>query len=150
MNTSLFTYGTLAFPDIMQAVTGKHFPPIPGIVEEHAAYLLKGRVYPGLRPEAGRNTSGIIYSNIDEDSMRILDWFEDCCYRRSPIMVTLHDGSRRSAEVYFLSPSHYRLLTATRWDPKQFRAQSFAGYRSRCRRYHRQACDELGLSERNL
>ncbi|MEN8259282.1 MAG: gamma-glutamylcyclotransferase family protein [Pseudomonadota bacterium] len=150
MQSSLFTYGTLEFPEIMQAITGRLFRAVPGTLENHAAYLLRRRVYPGLRYDLNQTTVGTLYLDIDERSKKILDWFEDNCYQRRPVSVALHNGAMCRTEVYLLAPTHRQLLTKTRWNPTRFREECLVRYRLRCRDYHRQACAELGLTPQEI
>ena len=57
MSCSVFTYGTLEFPDVMEAVTGRSFKSVEAMAEGYARYLLKERMYPGMTPVSGHNTS---------------------------------------------------------------------------------------------
>jgi len=43
---SVFTYGTLEVPDVMEAVTGRVFDSAEAITEGDAQYLLQERIYP--------------------------------------------------------------------------------------------------------
>lgn len=148
MTTPLFTYGTLEFPEVMETLTGRVFPSTPAVIENHGRYCLKNRSYPGLRHRAGETTAGTLYRGIDERSLRILDWFEDACYLREILWVTISDGSAQRAAVYLIPPSRYTLLSDRPWELERFRRETLKSYMRRCSAYHRQACAELGLEPR--
>lgn len=136
MKTSVFTYGTLQFPEVMAAVTGQQFSSCPALIKDYARFQLKQRIYPGLRHQPGAVTQGTLYIQVGMQAVRLLDGFEGDEYRRQTLPVTILDGQIVKAEVYVIPPEHYRLLTADPWDQDQFKKQYLISYSKQCTRYY--------------
>ena len=125
---NLFTYGTLMLPAVMQAVTGRSFADRPAILPDHARYRLKRRVYPGIIASPGDYVAGLLYSDIDKDSLRRLDAFESVLYARREVRVRLTDGRLDDAWAYLVAPEHAHLLTDQPWDLVDFQQRHLAAY----------------------
>jgi gamma-glutamylcyclotransferase (GGCT)/AIG2-like uncharacterized protein YtfP len=143
----LFTYGTLMFPEIWQAVVGKDFKTTPAHLPGHEIYRVRNAVYPGIIAAPNHSLSengplgehsgsrpstldsrlssvpGLLYLNLDEESLERLDAFEDDFYRRRPIRVTCEDGRALDAEAYIVPPESAHLLTDEPWTPQEFQAR---------------------------
>ena len=76
MSTAIFTYGSLLFTEIMQAVTGKHFPSQSAILREYARYGVRGANYPGIVPAPGVSVEGQLYQDVDPAAVKHLDFFK--------------------------------------------------------------------------
>lgn len=125
---AVFTYGTLQIPEVMRAVTGKNFAGQKARLENFSRHKLNGRSYPGIRPQSGAFTEGLLYTGVDAASLAQLDRFEDDFYRRQTLIVRSMDGVARAAEVYTVSEECLGLLLPESWDLEEFRKQSLAQF----------------------
>lgn len=118
---NLFTYGSLMFPDVWQRVAGQSFPAQPATLPGFAAWKVRGETYPGLAPEPGEETSGLVYFGVSPEAAARLDAFEGPFYERREIEVRLADGTSAPACTYVVAPSHRDELAPDRWDAEEFR-----------------------------
>jgi len=79
---ALFVYGSLQVDEVMEAVTGRRFSGRPAILPGHRRRLLVGRSYPGVVPDPGESTPGIVFEGLASDDLEILDLFEGEPYER--------------------------------------------------------------------
>jgi gamma-glutamylcyclotransferase (GGCT)/AIG2-like uncharacterized protein YtfP len=114
---NIFTYGSLMFPSVMKAVTGREFPSRKARVKNYVRFKVKGESYPGLTPSAGAVTEGILYLDLDAFSMRRLDDFEGELYERTEIRV---EGESLTAQAYVVKARHRSRLSSEAWDPRHF------------------------------
>lgn len=131
---ALFAYGTLIFPEVFRAVTGRLPESRPGRLAGWAAYGLQGAVYPGLRPAEGSETPGRLYLGIDPPTWARLDAFEGELYRVETLDVECAAGPR-SAAVYVVEPDQRHRLSDRPWNPEEFRRGALEGYLESCRRF---------------
>ena len=117
----VFTYGTLMFPEVWQTVVGKSFTAVNGKVRGYAVYRVKDAVFPGMVAERGKIVSGVVYLDVDDESVARLDRFEDDFYERQSIWLDCDDGEKRSAEAYIVPLSIQSVLTSELWDREAFR-----------------------------
>jgi gamma-glutamylcyclotransferase (GGCT)/AIG2-like uncharacterized protein YtfP len=130
----LFTYGTLVFPEVMEAVTGRRFESRTAVLRGYRRRMLQGRVYPGIRPAAADATEGRVYLEIDAAALACLDDFEGDEYERRRVEVGVQGGTL-VAEAYVVRGSASGLLTEVLWDPGRFTASQLRPYVERCRRF---------------
>jgi gamma-glutamylcyclotransferase (GGCT)/AIG2-like uncharacterized protein YtfP len=129
----VFAYGTLAFPDVMEAVTGVAFASEPATLDGFARRRVFGAVYPGVRAEAGATLDGVLYRGVDERSLARLDRFEGALYERRLLAVRVARGDRWDAWVYVVPDALAHRLANEAWDPERFRREHLAPYLARCR-----------------
>jgi hypothetical protein len=129
----LFTYGSLVFPEVMTAVTGRSFESCDAVLRDHRRRMLRGRVYPGIRFAPGETTEGRLYLDLDAAAFASLDDFEGDEYERRRVTVGV-ESRWLAAEAYVLGGEHHDLMTTTLWDPRRFVASHLRAYVARCRR----------------
>jgi len=117
---NIFTYGTLMIPEVMVAVTTRKFPSIDAILKGYARFTIKGESYPGITPEPGAITEGIIYFDVDERSLERLDAFEGDLYQRIEIMAETKEKKILSADAYVIKPKFRSYLSSQEWNMKEF------------------------------
>lgn len=132
----LFTYGSLVFPAVMEAVTGRRFECVEARLHGYRRRMLRGRVYPGVRPDACETTTGRLYLGLDAATLACLDDFEGDEYERRQVVLDL-DEDARAAETYVLTRAAWPLLTDAPWRPERFTALHLPEYLRRCRRFRR-------------
>jgi gamma-glutamylcyclotransferase (GGCT)/AIG2-like uncharacterized protein YtfP len=119
----VFTYGTLMFPEVWQAVVGRSFETVEGTAGGFEAFRVRDAVFPGIAAGAGTcSVAGIVYLDVDAESTERLDRFEDDFYERREIVVGCSDGQRRMAETYVVPPANRSVLTNEPWGRELFLA----------------------------
>lgn len=117
----VFTYGSLMFPDVWNVVVGKQFATMDGTARGYAIYRVREAVFPGITPAAAHDVvSGVVYLDVDDDSLARLDRFEDDFYRRETLAIDCHDGQSRRAEAYVVPAENRAVLTAETWHADGF------------------------------
>ena len=111
MSTAIFTYGSLLFTEIMQAVTGKLFPSQSAVLRDYARYRVRGANYPGIVPAPGLSVEGQLYQDVDQAAVEHLDFFEGDLYRRISVDVDTESGIMRPRPI--LSRPKKRTISAT-------------------------------------
>ena len=140
----VFAYGTLAIPQVMSALTGAVFPAVSAYVTHYARFLLTGKPYPGMCRHAGAMTSGCLYLNVDEESLRVADEFEDDIYVRETIVVNTESGECVKAWAYLIPEEHEAQLGVACWDQDVFLEKHGKTYIAMCTRVR----EECGVKPR--
>lgn len=123
MINALFTYGSLMFPEVWEKVLQGSYERTRGTACGYARYSVSGMTYPGMIAQAGSSVDGVVYFDISDDDLAILDAFEGENYQRRSVALQLADGRRIEAQTYlFLEPEE---LSNQPWDPEQFAMQRF-------------------------
>lgn len=146
---SVFTYGTLEVPDVMEAVTGRVFDSAEAITEGYARYLLKGRIYPGITPVSGQATSGRVYFGVSQQALTLLDEFEDEIYVRQLIAVRTDEGHWFNAYAYIIEPKDRGVLSVNPWIREKFVKDHLASYLAAGRTFHLAAGRTLATQSPN-
>lgn len=129
---SVFSYGSLLFADVMQAVTGKLFPSQSATLREYARYCVRGASYPGIVPTPGASVEGQLYQDVDPAAVKHLDFFEGDLYERVPVGVDTDAGIVR-AQTYIIPPDKAHHLSRATWDPDAFRARDYDTFLKQCK-----------------
>jgi gamma-glutamylcyclotransferase (GGCT)/AIG2-like uncharacterized protein YtfP len=117
----VFTYGTLMFPEVWQAVVGRQFITAVGHAAGFRILRVRDTLYPGLLAAAPTDVvQGIIYLDVDSASLARLDRFEDDFYRRQPITLICEDGRQLEAETYIVPDERRDVLTTEPWSGHDF------------------------------
>jgi len=145
MSDALFTYGTLQFPEVMEAVTGLVLPWMEAEAPGFAQFRFVDRIYPGMVAREGALTQGRVYTALSHQTWELLDRFEDPIYRRDLLEVYRLDGSIMTAHAYVLPVAQQHLLSSELWQMDWFIEAHLDGYVSRCRVFY-EAITSEGLS----
>jgi len=117
----LFTYGTLMFPEVWQAVIGRPFATIAGRASGYALYRVRDAVFPGMvATTTGEPVAGIVYLDVDDEAVARLDRFEDEFYVRRAIPVACDDGRLREADTYIVPEDRRAELSDELWTCQAF------------------------------
>ncbi|GJL60411.1 MAG: hypothetical protein NPIRA03_32680 [Nitrospirales bacterium] len=146
MSDALFTYGTLQFPEVMEAVTGLALPWVEAEVPGFAQYRLRDCMYPGMVAREGAVTQGRVYTSLRFQAWELLDRFEDPVYCRELLEVYRPDGSTMTAHAYVLPVAQQHLLSSELWRMDWFTEVHLDGYVRRCRVFYETNTSE-NLSE---
>ncbi len=139
MLSSVFTYGTLAYPEVMAAVTGRQFDSTPGHVTGFLRVGVRDAVYPGMIVAAGETTGGRVYREVDEATLRVLDRFEDWLYERHVVSVGLDGGGVVRADAWIVPERFWGELDGRPWDVAGFERAHLPDYLEMCRSFGRDA-----------
>lgn len=119
----LFCYGTLMFPEVMHAVTGRELAGRAGLLHGYARFLIRGEQYPAIVAHSGGAVRGTLYDGLGSKELRLLDRYEHDYYRRVPVMIELDDAVDAEAVrawTYELAPGLRGRLAAEDWDREAF------------------------------
>ena len=133
---ALFAYGTLVLPDVLEALLGRALPAQPAQLAGYARYRVRGEVFPALAAEAGADTSGVLYTGVDQREWALLDRFEGELYVRRAVRVETPAGAR-DAWTYLVAAGREPLLTREPWDPRSFAEGNRARWLELCRAFAR-------------
>ncbi|MEM1447072.1 MAG: gamma-glutamylcyclotransferase family protein [Planctomycetota bacterium] len=120
MGHDVFTYGTLMVPDVMWAVTEKHFQSCNATLHGFNRFRVRQEVYPAIVAAADASTTGRLYLGVDADSLKRLDDFEGEYYTRQSVTVTDENDEERHALAYVIADVHRHRLSEEPWDEAAF------------------------------
>ena len=143
-DTHLLAYGTLFFPEVIEALLGRVPASSPCRAHDCRRYAILDRVYPQLALARGHTLDDhvCLYSTLSAADWRVLDRFEDPRY---DLVEVLTD---RGPAMAYASRAD-RMRRAGPWDPSAFEAEHLADYLTMCRTWRRklEASDWLRASE---
>lgn len=84
---NLFVYGTLQYPEILQKLTGKNFVSKPAVLNNYMRHKVKHAEYPAIVPKPGAQTMGLLIENVDDLSLRAIDFYEGNEYEKTVVTV---------------------------------------------------------------
>lgn len=132
MKPAVFAYGSLQLPEVMACVTGQAYPAVPARLPHFARFRIRGKSFPGIRPEPGASVEGLLYRDLTAAAIESLDAFEDDFYLRQALDVVTCSGAAVQAFVYVMNPQYHGLLEDTTWDLEHFKRHSLGDFLHRC------------------
>ncbi|CAH0990077.1 hypothetical protein SIN8267_00160 [Sinobacterium norvegicum] len=102
----IFAYGLLQYPDLLNALIGKALPIASASLLD---YRRRSIDHPAVSTiamaveEPGHRIEGVVISQVDAQSLAILDAFEmldEGWYSRRSVTVQMDDGTEQQAELY--------------------------------------------------
>src|SRR5262245_25048677 len=111
----VFTYGSLMFPEVWRIVAGREFRTVEGVVSGYSIFRVKDAAYPGIVADAGSVVRGLVYLDVDPQSLARLDTFEGEFYVRLSLPINCQDGDCRAADAYTIPDRNRHVLTAEPW-----------------------------------
>ena len=127
---NVFVYGTLMIPEILLSVTDRIFPGEDAVLQDFGRFCVAGESYPGIKEEAGAFTAGILYGNVDPESLSSMDSFEGDQYERRLVTVLDKKGREHRAFTYVIAPSYVPALSDHPWSLDQFKAKHLVSFMS--------------------
>ncbi|MGZ3157630.1 MAG: gamma-glutamylcyclotransferase family protein [Burkholderiaceae bacterium] len=119
----IFTYGSLMFPQVWQRVVRGHYHSVNATVYGYARYAIAGETYPAMIDQADASVTGVVYFDVDDEDVAVLDAFEGNDYRRECVPARIGTNEVRAVETYiYLDTS--RISNAV-WEPETFQLQRF-------------------------
>lgn len=127
---SVFTYGTLQFPEVMQAVTGLDQKPVVATLSGYQRFKIKERTFPGLIEKENTITDGMLYRDLDKTAIQKLDQFEDVMYQRCFVDVQVNNETEQ-AFVYVTQKEYEGCLLDQEWSLDEFKRKYLKLYLKR-------------------
>lgn len=124
----LFAYGTLTFPEIMDALSssgGSHClgkASLPG----YERRCEKSTLFPVMYAKDGATTDGTLWQINDSETGLILDCYEDAFYQLEWAEM-MHNGKKISVKIYTVTPDSSHIGDAP-WDPDAFKKAHIDDY----------------------
>ena len=132
---SLFAYGTLQIPVVMQAVTGQKLSPVDAVLRDYCRYSIRDEVYPAIIVQTGASVSGQLYTGLGRSTLKILDAFENVIYERCEREVVTAGNVSINAQVYVISIEYHHMLSGKPWEVDWFRQNHLDNYLESCRKF---------------
>jgi gamma-glutamylcyclotransferase (GGCT)/AIG2-like uncharacterized protein YtfP len=129
----VFAYGTLAYPHMVRAVTGREFESEPATLPRYEAFLVEGRCYPAAVERRRSRLRGRLYRGVDEVALARLDRFEGSEYERRRVQVETDEGCRVECSAWMLVAHLQARVSATRWCPDTFEREHMREWLDACR-----------------
>lgn len=123
---SLFAYGTLMFPEILEALLGRVPTNEDAVAEGWRAVAIPGRSYPALVASPGR-ARGRLLLDLEPDEWRVIDAYEEDTYELRSVDV---DTPRRAAVAYVRSTTE--VSTDVSWDRDRFVREELSAFARQC------------------
>ena len=125
---NIFTYGSLMFSDVWKKVVQGNYYSSSATLQGYRRFCIRNQSYPGLRQTGGQDTvNGIVYHDINNQDLKLLDAFEGGYYERVPVTVDLENSSIKS-HVYLIRDQYLYLATEKQWDPEVFYKKSIGDF----------------------
>jgi gamma-glutamylcyclotransferase (GGCT)/AIG2-like uncharacterized protein YtfP len=118
----MFTYGSLMIPRVMEVISGRLFDAAPARLQGYVRYALRGETYPGLVEEAAAATDGVLWRDVDDDSLRRIDAFEGDWYERQAVQVLVEEDAM-PAETYVLIEAQRHRVSRRPWSRARFESR---------------------------
>jgi len=84
---NIFVYGSLIVPQVMRRVTGRSFSSEEAFLRGYAQLRLKDESDAALIPFPDKDTDGVVYYDVDEETARRLDAFAGARFERIEVNV---------------------------------------------------------------
>lgn len=122
----LFVYGSLLFPDLVTALTGKQFYSIPATLKGYRRCRVKDCDYPAIIETPGARVEGKIIENVDDRSMQLLTFFEGDDYTKQLVTVSLQGKKMKATTFVWITDKAF--LEEADWKEAEFERQSLPFY----------------------
>jgi gamma-glutamylcyclotransferase (GGCT)/AIG2-like uncharacterized protein YtfP len=125
---TVFCYGTLEWPQVVETVTGRRFPGAPAVLPGFARFRMRQQVYPAVVECEGAETRGLVWLGVDAHALARLDAFEGALYERRALEVRGEAGETFAAWAYVLHPRERARLSDEPWDRDTFAQRHLATF----------------------
>jgi gamma-glutamylcyclotransferase (GGCT)/AIG2-like uncharacterized protein YtfP len=121
---SLFVYGSLMFPEVLETLLDRIPPLVPAKAFGWQTIKLSEVVYPGLINNPGTQANGYLLTDLSDLEWQLLEAFENPIYN----LVRL-ETDQKSAWVFALEEFSGN---SESWDSDNFKAKNLISYVNRC------------------
>ncbi|MEW2353183.1 gamma-glutamylcyclotransferase family protein [Spirillospora sp. NPDC029432] len=123
----LFVYGTLRFPEVLEALLGRVPRLSPARVRGWSVRALAGEVYPGMVAEPGAAAEGVLIIGLDPAERDLLDAFEGEPYE---VVAVPLDGGGEARAYAWTGPTEPHA-----WDVEHFAEHDLPEFAGSCREW---------------
>lgn len=116
--THLFTYGSLMFEDVWNRLVKGNYLSQKATLNGFARRSVKEDEYPVIF-QADELVEGVVYYDINEEDMVILDTFEGEYYERTEVELLVKNELIRAC-VYVLKEKHFDIIDPKPWSEALF------------------------------
>lgn len=120
LRNSLFVYGTLMAPQVIETILGRLPPHCVATIPNYKRHPVRNHVYPGMIPQTGASTQGILYHGLTAKEISRLDWFEDVEYTRRQVSVETDEKKVTATETYVWTNPLSELHVNAEWSLEEF------------------------------
>ena len=121
---NLFVYGTLTFPEIVQALTHNRYKARPAYIENYLVTSLEAKPYPGMIEVPGATAEDWLLYDLEAPAIKILDAWEGREYVKKRLSaITSRSETETFAYVWRDVVHDYRP-----WDRDRFKRQYLDSY----------------------
>jgi gamma-glutamylcyclotransferase (GGCT)/AIG2-like uncharacterized protein YtfP len=118
---NIFTYGSLMYIRVWEKVVRGRYDSAEATVCGFARKKVIGESYPGLiRASEDSTVTGLLYYDVSDPDLGLLDNFEGEYYERIEIPCILPGGSVRPANTFLFKRAYSHLLDNDDWNPLEF------------------------------
>ena len=130
---SVFVYGTLMAPEVMQTMLARVPPaPLACVLKGYSRHPVQDAPFPAIIPQSNLRVDGLLYRHLTPEDVQALDFFEDEGQEYQRIDVQVHDASDETkvyeAQAYLWHKPHQALDTTRAWDFDHFRETQLRSY----------------------
>lgn len=111
------------FPQVWQRVVHGKYHSASAVVSGYARYAIIGETYPAMVERAGAVVHGVVYFDVNEDDVSMLDAFESVDYRRECVPAGIGTHEVRAVEAYIYVDT--ARISNAQWRPETFQLQNF-------------------------
>jgi gamma-glutamylcyclotransferase (GGCT)/AIG2-like uncharacterized protein YtfP len=119
----LFAYGTLMWPEVLEAVIGRQLDGSPATLSGYLRLRVKGEHFPAVIPSEQDDVEGVLYENLCAEDFRLLDRFEGEEYDRKGVRIEDMD-----AQVYVLAARWHHLAEQQPWYASEMQPEHLAAF----------------------
>jgi gamma-glutamylcyclotransferase (GGCT)/AIG2-like uncharacterized protein YtfP len=131
---NMFVSGPLMFRELIQAITRKTFVGQAGLLHGYAQFMIKDEGQSAMIPFPDRTVDGVVYRDVDEDSLARIDAFQGNRFEREEVTVEGEDGAWVEASAYCLKLRRRKLLSTQAWDEDDYRESTLKKDIAACRK----------------
>ena len=127
---NIFVYGTLIFPEVVLKLTGKSFQTKDAILKGYKRCKIfdqhTPRRYPAIIESNNDFVKGKILFDVDEESLKVLDFFEDNDYIRKEEIVFI--GKKEFLTYVYVWNPKLKEKLMKKWSPEEFQQKHLRDY----------------------
>ncbi len=120
---NLFAYGTLMWPEVLEAVIGRKPTGKPATLPGFKRLRVRGECFPVIVKSPDDSVDGILYENLTGPEFALLDRFEGEEYDRAELPV-----GGIAAQVYVLCEKWAHIAEPVLWQPSDFTPEHRAAF----------------------
>ena len=125
---SVFVYGTLQYPKILDALLGRVPVSEHAVVKGYVRYGVKGEPFPAVVPCQESEVPGLILSGLSPTEMDILDEYEGEQYTKCSVDALVDGTEIRKTVLYVWKDEYIDWLDGQEWNREAFETIHFEDY----------------------